>query len=322
MNNEVDIVEELDRMAMNTTAFADEIVYRGFVKDVPSEDAYEFDDRWVMIAPEGEYVGSTTTGETIEENLSPENIEKMVFDFHAREAQVPIDKDHASLKDPLSRDTQAYGWVKDLKQMSGGAPEYNGLYAQIEWTEEGKKLVLSKAYRFLSPVFSMDDAGNPQKLVNIALTNRPNFDLPPIYNTTSDETLIKDPTMDIEKLKDEIVQGVINALAEKEAAKKTACNEDEPEDQAEEKKEETSSEEVAEEKAEEKAEAKAEAEETSSEEKEEEKKDEVIKKEALNSVPTTITPANDSMQRVNEWKSLKGDDLMAYAYRHTINSMR
>ena len=71
----------IDDMADNTRNFADEVVYRGFIKDV-EEDQYEFDDRWVMIAPVGEFVGSNTEGEQIKEILSPEALEKIVFDFH------------------------------------------------------------------------------------------------------------------------------------------------------------------------------------------------------------------------------------------------
>lgn len=254
--------------------------------------------------------------------------------FHENDLQIPLDKDHASLKEPLNRDTQAYGWIKDLRLMSGGADDYNGLYAKIEWTPEGMALVTTKAYRFLSPVFVLGEDGQPKQLVNVALTNRPNFDLPPIFNTISEEdNLIEDPTMDMEKFKDEIVEAVVNALAEKKADEKTACNEEEKaEEKAEETKEEakeTSCNETAEEKTEEKVEeAEEKAEETKDEVKEdkeekiEETKEEVIKPEVLNTMPTTITPEIDRLERVEEWRNLKGDDLMAYAYKRTCSNMR
>lgn len=163
----------------------------------------------------------------------------------------------------------------------------------------------------------------------MALTNRPNFDLPPIFNTISEEdNLIEDPTMDIEKFKNEIVEAVVNAIAEKKAEEKTtACNEEE---KVEETKEETSCNETAEEKTEEKVEeAEEKAEETKEEVKEEEEekedkedKEEVIKPEVLNTMPTTITPEIDRLERVEEWRNLKGDDLMAYAYKRTCRNMR
>ena len=317
--------KELGKMAMNTANFEDEIVYRGFVKDV-QEDDYEFDDRWVMIAPLGEYVGANTKGEQLEEKLTPEAFEAIVMAFHQKDLQIPLDKDHASLKEPLNRDTQAYGWIKDLRLMSGGADDYNGLYAKIEWTPEGMALVTTKAYRFLSPVFVLDEEGHPTQLVNVALTNRPNFDLPPIFNTISEEdNLIKDPTMEAETFKD-LVEAVVNALAKKAAEEKTtACNEEEKVEEtkeetscnetAEETKEETSCNETAEEKTEE-------TKEEVKEDKEEDKKEEVIKPEVLNTMPTTITPEIDRLERVEEWRNLKGDDLMAYAYKRTCRNMR
>ena len=323
--------KELGKMAMNTANFEDEIVYRGFVKDV-QEDDYEFDDRWVMIAPLGEYVGANTKGEQLEEKLTPEAFEAIVMAFHQKDLQIPLDKDHASLKEPLHRDTQAYGWIKDLRLMSGGADDYNGLYAKIEWTPEGMALVTTKAYRFLSPVFVLDEEGHPTQLVNVALTNRPNFDLPPIFNTISEEdNLIKDPTMEAETFKD-LVEAVVNALAKKAAEEKTtACNEEEKVEETKEKTKETSCNEDAEDKTEEKVEeAEEKAEETKEEVKEEkedkeedkEDKEEVIKPEVLNTMPTTITPEIDRLERVEEWRNLKGDDLMAYAYRHTCRNMR
>lgn len=312
--------KELGKMAMNTANFEDEIVYRGFVKDV-QEDEYEFDDRWVMIAPLGEYVGANTKGEQIEEKLTPEAFEAIVMAFHANDLQIPLDKDHASLKEPLNRDTQAYGWIKDLRLMSGGADDYNGLYAKIEWTPEGMALVTTKAYRFLSPVFVLGEDGQPTQLVNVALTNRPNFDLPPIFNTISEEdNLIEDPTMDIEKFKKEIVEAVVNAIAEKKADETTACNEEEKTEEKTEEKVEETKEEVKETSCNEaKTEEPAKAEEKP-EEKPEEKKEEVIKPEVLNTVPTTITPEIDALERVEETKSSKS--LFAQAVLKTARSMR
>lgn len=287
-----------------------------------------------MIAPIGEFVGSNTEGEQIKEILSPEALEKIVFDFHENDKQVMLDRDHASLKKALDRDTQAYGWVKDLKLMSGAADEYNGLYAQIAWTDEGKELVQTKSYRFLSPVFTLDEDSKVAKLVNIALTNRPNFDLPPIFNTISEEDeLIEDPNMDIEAFTDKVAEKVVNMLDMK-AKEKTVCNEEEKKEETseetkacnEEKTEKACNETAEEEKKEEekKEENKEDIEEKKEEKKEEEeekKEEEVIKPEVLNTIPTEISPAIDSLHQAEEWRSLKGDDLYRWAIRHTAKNM-
>ena len=308
-----DAKRTLDEMAMNTANFADEIVYRGFVQTGIEEDEYEFDDRWVMIAPIGEYDGTTTTGEVVKEIFNVEDYEQIVFKFHEDGQELPLDRDHASMKQPLERDTQAYGWIYDLRLMSGGADDYNGLYAKFRWTDEGRNLVLSRAYRFLSPVFTLSEDGHPTSLVNVALTNRPNFDLPPIFNTKgsaeAEPPISEEHTMNIEELKNAIIEGVVERLQtintkpsdetdetkEEEPSKeeKKTCEEKttpcESSDETDETKEEPSKEEEKEEKEDSAKAEKKEPAETDDDDKEE--KTEVITEEVMNTVPTSITPS-------------------------------
>lgn len=346
--NEEDL-EQLEKMAMNTINFTDEIVYRGFI-DALSEDEYDFGaERWCMIAPLGEYLATTADGREVTEILAPEDFEKIVMLFHDRQQEkggVPLDRDHASMKKPLDRDTQAYGWIRDLRMMIGGAPQFNGLYAKIEWTDEGRSLVLNKAYRFLSPVFTMDGEGHPTSLVNVALTNRPNFDLPPIFNSTGDDsnsvnTIVEEHSMDIEQLKNEIASKVVEELKvvladAKPMALNTNCgkevkNEDDSEDvsakaETTEKKEtdeKTETDDKTEVETTEDASAKAEAtevekddsEKTETDEKTEEKKD-VITEDVLNTVPTEITPDTNTLHQAAEWQNLHGEALLEWARKN------
>lgn len=313
----------LDEMAMNTANFADEIVYRGFVQTGIEEDDYEFDDRWVMIAPIGEYDGTTTTGEVVKEIFNVEDYEQIVFKYHEDGQELPLDRDHASMKKPLERDTQAYGWIYDLRLMSGGADDYNGLYAKFRWTEEGRNLVLSRAYRFLSPVFTLSEDGHPTSLVNVALTNRPNFDLPPIFNTKgsaeAEPPISEEHTMNIEELKNAIIEGVverlqtINTKPEKETTCESPAETDETKEEeketceekktCEEKPVEVSKTDETDETKETPCELSDETDKTKEETKEEEKepaetdddgkeeKEEVITEEVMNTVPTSITPS-------------------------------
>ena len=307
----------LEEMAMNTANFEDEIVYRGFVQTGLDELDYEFDDRWVMIAPIGEYDGTTTTGEVVKEIFTADDYERIVFKYHEDGQELPLDRDHASMKQPLERDTQAYGWIYDLRLMSGGADDYNGLYAKFRWTDEGRNLVLSRAYRFLSPVFTLSEDGHPTSLVNVALTNRPNFDLPPIFNTeaTKENPISEEHTMNIEELKNAIIDGVVEKLQtintkpsdeadepddEKETCEeKKTCEEkttpcessDETEETKEEPETDETKEEAKEEEKEEKEEKKEPAETDDDEKEKKDEKTEVITEEVMNTVPTSITPS-------------------------------
>ena len=272
-----------------------------------------------MIAPIGEYDGTTTTGEVVKEIFTADDYERIVFKYHEDGQELPLDRDHASMKQPLERDTQAYGWIYDLRLMSGGADDYNGLYAKFRWTDEGRNLVLSRAYRFLSPVFTLSEDGHPTSLVNVALTNRPNFDLPPIFNTeaTTENPISEEHTMNIEELKNAIIEGVVEKLQtintkpsdeadetkeEKETCedvsqsettceeKKTPCEEPSKEEEKEEKSDETDDGEKEEKKElSDKTDKPAETDDDEKEKKDE--KTEVITEEVMNTVPTSITPS-------------------------------
>ena len=82
------------------------------------------------------------------------------------------------MKPGLDRDTKAVGW------MSKFYTTMKGLFAKLFLTPFGRKLVEDREYRFLSPVFSLDDNGNPVDLHSAAFTNTPAFEgsIEPILN--------------------------------------------------------------------------------------------------------------------------------------------
>ena len=314
--------KKLAKMALNAKGWEDIIPYRGFVEQGLEADEYDF-ETWTMLAPEGTYVGTDTDGNRIEEVLDAESLANLAEGYEPDSAF--IDKDHESMKAPLDRDTEAYGWISELKTLFGAAPEYNGLYAKIKWTDKGKDLVTSRAYRFMSPAFQLNEFGRPVKLINSALTNRPNFSLPPIINSeTGKETITEEHDMDIETLKEEIV----NACMERMKARQEKAAEAENTDA--EKTEEAKP--AAEEDADGKPEAGAGGgdggmpEAASQEEAEDvpeqkdaepaEEKEEVIKLESLNSSSETVPAIGEMAKAGDEWRSLHGDDLLAWCRRH------
>jgi len=92
----------------------------------------------------------------------------------------------------------AVGWFKDLIDRG-----VKGLYAVVEWTDEGKELLSQRAYKYFSPEFyeeySDPETGERRKhvLVGGALTNRPYFkELDPVV-AFSEPGLIKQLTDDM-----------------------------------------------------------------------------------------------------------------------------
>lgn len=100
--------------------------------------------------------------------------ERCVAAMAARESALVIDYEHATLhaKQAGSR-APAAGWFGDLEWRPG-----DGLYAiGVEWTAQAAQDIASRAYRFISPVFSYDPiSGRVDKLLHAALTNDPGLD--------------------------------------------------------------------------------------------------------------------------------------------------
>ena len=121
------------------------------------------------------------------------------FELNVRGVDLMIDYNHDC--------EEAAAWVKGLSVKNGG----NELWAEVEWTEQGKADVESKKYRYVSADFDekyMDAETNHNygpTLLGAALTNRPFVkNMAPAVelseNTTEGEEEMK---TELEKLKDE-----------------------------------------------------------------------------------------------------------------------
>ena len=263
----------------------------------------------VNVSPVGTFYGSDSEGNAIPENLTEESLQRLADQLNSSNEQILVDADHASCRAGIEKDTSACGWlekffVKPLK----------GLWAKLKLTNKGRDLVENRVYRFLSPVFKLDENGEPMQLNSVAMTNCPALapEIAPIINTKP-----KQETLEMEMTKEQLVDLIKETVKSMEAA----------EEKAEELKETV--EEVKEEKTEEKAEnacsdekeavnteteAKAEVKEevTEPEKKEEEKKEEeVIKIEALNSSPTALKSLDSK-----DWMNLHGKEFFDYLAKH------
>ena len=104
----------------------------------------------------------------------------MILAFQENKLDVVIDYDHQSLKGDRA---PAAGWIKGLEARA------DGLWASVEWTPAGQEHIANKEYRYMSPVFWMDqETKRPVVLTNVALTNNPRIkDYPPIVNSLRGE---------------------------------------------------------------------------------------------------------------------------------------
>lgn len=178
--------KELNIMAMNAEPLKDMTVYRGFVDESYDPDIeYDYsEETLVMITPIGEFVGSSTDGKPMKEIIDEESILKMA----QQTEEILLDKDHASMRSIEERNTEAMGWISGLKAITN-LGDMSGLYGVIKWCGDGIKLAKDRIYRFLSPVFELDENGKAVKLLNVALTNRPALKMPPIINSEADKEI-------------------------------------------------------------------------------------------------------------------------------------
>jgi phage I-like protein len=257
----------------------------------------------VLIAPIGTFTGSDKEGNPVEQNFTEQALTQIADDLNEANKEVLLDKDHASAREGLSRDTQSLGWfskfiVKPLK----------GLFGLLKLTKSGREMIENREYRHVSPVFQLDENNMPIELVSVAATNTPAIEVP------ENVILNSKPNEETEMTKEEIIELIKTTFAE---LKKADDADEKKEEVVEETKEETTEETTNECGEEVKSECTDEAKneeptvEEKKEEKVEEEKKEVIKEEVLNQAPATTIPSADP-----EWKTLKGKDFMDWCQKH------
>ena len=136
----------------------------------------------VQIAEIGRVMGSDVDGNPVEQVLDEESLKKLADKLNASGREVLIDRDHASSKPGLDRDTSAQGWASEFEVREG-----QGLFGKVRWSDIGKKLVENRVFRWLSPVFKLGSDKKPVDMNAIALTNTPSqMLLKPVLNQAPD----------------------------------------------------------------------------------------------------------------------------------------
>ena len=326
------MVMDIEQMADNTSNIKDQFLYTGFIdQDLENESGlgtYDFGETLVMISPLGTFYGYSTNG-AVEEVIDQEVIDHLVDDYNTNPVELLMDIDHKSMRAPEERDTTAAGWiyglvaVKDLGRLSG-------LYGKVKWTDVGRHLVESRQYRFISPVFEVDE-GRPVRIINAALTNRPALStISPILNTTTNNnnSEVGENADKIDMTKEEVIELVKELLKKNGDVTENGCSgkkvKNADNDSIEVKKED----EVAESKPKEES-SKDNAEKTDNkvdddstttsnsddvkEEKMDDSEDEVIKEEVLNSAPTIGIDVGSSTKK---WQNLHGAEFFKYIETH------
>jgi len=123
--------------------------------------------RRVLLAPWGRV--ESTHGSFV---VDDESARLAIEAFEAHGTDLPIDYEHQTLGGVYSSpngQAPAAGWIKRVEAVPGV-----GLLADIEWTEQGERMLGAKEYRYLSPVAVIRKTD--RRLIAVhsaALTNKP-----------------------------------------------------------------------------------------------------------------------------------------------------
>lgn len=253
-----------------------------------------------------------------------------------------MDKDHASARKGLERDTQSLGWFSKFVASA------KGLFGLLKLTKKGREMIEGREYRHVSPVFALNQDKEPIRLLSVAATNTPAIRVPEnvILNAEPEQSNSEVLHMDItkEELVELIKSTVTTMNAEPSTTEEvvvnqgdsvslnqgneptkpnepvcnettkdetTSCNETDKEDEPEKKVVSTEVETSKEEKDE--PEKKSEPEkDAKASEKDAKASEEVIKEEVLNSAPTTTVPKVEE-----EWRNLKGEEFRKWCDEHS-----
>jgi phage I-like protein len=119
----------------------------------------------------GPYTVGPDLGRLIAESFREANADKLV-----------LDENHATdIRAPRGEEAPARGWIVEM------AARADGIWGRVEWTEEGRALVASRAYRYVSPVVMHDQAGRIHSIPRASLVNRANLRGIAALNATSQE---------------------------------------------------------------------------------------------------------------------------------------
>lgn len=136
---------------------------------------------WVHLIPAGTFSGRDGRGPY---HLDAESV---LAAFTAGGIDLPFDYDHQSLSaDDKAGPVPAAGWIKELQARE------DGLFGRVEWTPRAVELLANREYRYVSPVFRVDERGRVLALLGAGLTHTPNLELTPVVQTQGDAMTLED----------------------------------------------------------------------------------------------------------------------------------
>ncbi|PCI03856.1 MAG: hypothetical protein COB78_05740 [Hyphomicrobiales bacterium] len=152
-----------------------------FVQQLPATEGEA--PEWIQLIPAGEFTGDDGRG--------PFTADLQAVVEASSHNKMAIDENHSTeLLAVKGEPSPARGWIVEMQARD------DGVWGRVEWTEDGERLVKSRSYGFVSPVF-MHTRKRPyrvSRITSVALVNSPNLtSLKSLHrkNDPMDEELLK-----------------------------------------------------------------------------------------------------------------------------------
>jgi phage I-like protein len=148
-------------------------------------DASQGAPEWVMLFPAGQVRGRSGR----EFVLTPAAARLAADAFAENGADLPVDLEHATqLKGAKGEPAPAVGWITAIDVRDGA------LWGRVDWTDDGRRMIEARAYRYLSPAFVITRAARAVvRLLGAGLTNQPDLRMPALARTDTIEPLDREP---------------------------------------------------------------------------------------------------------------------------------
>jgi phage I-like protein len=153
---------------------------------------------WIELLPSGVFAGRDGRGPF--RLLNPTAVIEAT-DALRMDAGLPIDYDHATdFAAPAGRPAPAAGWIQRIEARDGA------LWGEVEWTSHGAAAVVTREYRYISPVFEFSEDGEVTRILRAALTNNPNLYLTAIsaqfHSGGAGSGSLRDPATEFENVRE------------------------------------------------------------------------------------------------------------------------
>lgn len=153
------------------------------------------DEIWCQLCPFGVFPGVLNSTRVLQQ-CDRQAFDALVAGF---QPEVLVDSEHNS---ETGGDTCAEAWVQELR-----VDNTDGLMARLKLTDVGAADLQHRRRRFLSPAWTLDASGRPDKLLSVAMTNKPNIRMRPVLNTeapfpasTAGQPQERNPAMDLKTI--------------------------------------------------------------------------------------------------------------------------